>query len=257
MKLKQLRNYIAVIAILSLLTACGASKTASSGSATSSSRGNPETGDSGSSTDGTSTIAVLTECSEIDSGGIAGEMTTYYSTAGQFVETYIRMNITTATAAMTDDADSYVQIYRWHADASGNRVVNEDPTKIYFVERYTGRIINISSPAYHLSGSTISDMIANYNLTGITASNFYERYLLVLGDIGLTYDAISIATYDASTNEALSTEDVLLPAFAADPNDYMTNHAIILHPLHPNYSERNGGFTDEQYKQRAELACQI
>ncbi|MCB0422890.1 MAG: hypothetical protein KDD61_17955 [Bdellovibrionales bacterium] len=243
-----------------MLSACGASKTTQrSGSVDLSSRGNPSTGDTGSSGGGTSLTGILTECNGINEEGLEGNLTTYYDPmSGQFLETYIRMTITKALAAMGTDSSSYVQIFRWYIDETNTRRVNETPTKLYFIQRGKGQAINRDTPATYLSGSMISGLISKYNLSGITASNFYDNFIVVLGDIGLTYDAITVAVYDSATNKAKKTIDILVPAFSADPNEYAITHPSgLLQNLHPNWSEREGGFTTHQYKSMAEQPCYL
>lgn len=258
--MKTLTKILILLLFALSIVGCGASKSTNRpASADLSSRGNPNTGHTGSSAGGTSYTGVLTECNGFNKDGLEGNLTTYYDPGtGQFVETYIRMTIKKALAAMATDSRSYVQIYRWHVDDSNTRRVNNTPTKLYFIQRGTGQAINRDAPATHLSGSTISELISKYNLSGVTPSNFYDKFIVVLGDIGLTYDAITIAVYDRSTNEATKTIDMLLPAFSADPNEYATTHPSgILQNLHPNWSEKDGGFTAHQYKTMAEQACYL
>ncbi|MDC0980353.1 hypothetical protein OAQ84_01320, partial [Bdellovibrionales bacterium] len=199
--MKNVINYTLLIVLAFSIVACGASKNSHQPNSTDlSSRGNPTTNDTGSSNNGIPHTGVLTECSGFDKDGLAGNLTTYYDPAtGKFVETYIRMTITKALEAMSSDPNRYVQIFRWYIDESGSRQVSDNPTELYFIQRGTGEAINRKSPATYLSGSMISGLISKHTLSGITASNFYDNFIVVLGDIGLTYDAITVAVYDSAT----------------------------------------------------------
>lgn len=93
--------------------------------------------------------------------------------------------------------------------------------------------------------------------SGITLNNFFDAHILILVGMDLQYDAMSVALYDHTQGaDSIGWVDVLLPAFYANPNDYIATHsAVSLQQLHPNYNYRNGGYSDQDYMNFTDNFC--
>ena len=155
----------------------------------------------------------------------------------------------------------YIQLYRWYEDTPGQRVSNPTPVQFYFQRKDTGAIINNEDPQNKLSKAIIQNMIVESGAgsEGITVTNFFDAHILILTGMDLQFDAMSVAIYDHNQgSSAQAWLDVLLPAFYANPNDYITTHsATSLQVLHPNYNYRNGGYTDNDYLTFTDKYCEM
>ena len=155
----------------------------------------------------------------------------------------------------------YIQLYRWYEDTPGQRISNPTPVQFYFQRKDTGNIINSDDPQSKLSKAVIQNMIvaSGGGNEGITVNNFFDAHILILTGMDLQYDAMSVAIYDHNQGtNAQGWVDVLLPAFYANPSDYIATHsATSLQMIHPNYAYRSGGYTDNDYLNFTNQFCQM
>jgi len=243
------------------LAACGSSKTPLNTQSTSGSRDVPgvisNTGEVVDSTTG-STIGFYATCNKFSGNSVDGVLTSYFNPiSNAFVSNMIRLELKSWPAGLTDGADVYLQIFRWQEDTPGKPVTNQQPVGMYF-QLDDGTWLN-DNPINSISKSQIETMISKNNLDSqnVTASNFLQKVLVVMVGMDLQYDAIMINTYDQSQgSSAIDTVNVLLPAFAADPNIYAATHsAASLQQLHPNYDIRNNGFQEYDYYLESQKLC--
>lgn len=232
-------------------TGCGASKTlVGSGGRDYSSRSNPDTNNG---SDG-----LLAECNEfsLSSHGLKAQLSTHYNSNGTLILDYINMHLDTVPSAILNTSTHYIQIFSWAGETPS--ALNSVP--MYFLQRGTGKVINDGEPVYALSRNIVQSMISKYSLgkDGITLSNFFDQHHIILTNMNITYDALTMVFYDDSTGStAYASVDALLPAFSADPVKYARTHSSIrLQELHPFYSRRNSGMSEYDYYQMAEEYCQ-
>jgi hypothetical protein len=238
-----------------VLSACGSSKSVSSdiSSGDYASRNNPgtQTSDSG----------LLAECNFIpeNTSNIEGRMTTYYDpTTGAFDSTHVRLKFDRVPLNILTGNNIYIQIFRWYADANGKKTFNSQATGFYFQLRSGKQYLN-ASPLKTISKATLQNIITDKGLAaqGVTMNNFFEKVLLILEGVDMTYDGLSFAVYDSNKgSSALAAHDALIPAFSANPNTYALNHeASVLQSLHPFWSSRSSGWSDDQYRQASMNYC--
>ncbi|MCB0392177.1 MAG: hypothetical protein KDD58_12875 [Bdellovibrionales bacterium] len=245
---------------LSVLTVvfvgCSASKKTVSedGSSNQGSRSTPNT--DGSNTDADSKIEYFALCNDFSGTNLTGVVTNYLNpVTNQYVWDHIRMELAEAPDQLKEKDSFYIQFFKWQEETAGSPYTNPAAVGIYF-QYEDGTWLNdklIST----LSKNTIEQLINDNNLTDVTVDNFLDKVILVLSGIEIEYDALMINTYDAEVGTtALTTTNVLLPAFAADPNLYAETHAATsLQMLHPNYDIRGGGYTQWQYFQETQALC--
>lgn len=250
---------LSLIAFAISLTACGASKSGSPGVSSNdyASRNHPGNNGSG---EGVSD-GPLAECNFIpqNSADIEGRLTTFYHpTSGEFYPEYIRMQLTRVPVEITSTSSHYIQIFRWHADDSGQRQFNSTPVGFYFYRKSTKQYMN-TEPINVISKATLQNIITDNGLgsQGVTMTNFFDKFVIVMEGMDLTYDAVLFALYDQNQgSSAYASVDALLPAFSANPNTYAANHtAGILQQLHPFWSSRNTNYSDEQYRAASMEYC--
>lgn len=260
LNLKQTLTLSLLALSLPLLTACGASKVGpQTSSADYASRNHP-----GNNTDADgnpSGTTVYAECAPIpdNSSNIEGRMTTFYHpTSGEFIPEYIRLQFDLLPSEVTTTSTHYIQMFKWLVDSSGKRKYGSAAVGFYFQLKSTKEYLN-SSPLNTISKATLQNIISNKGLSskGVSLSNFFDKVILVLDGMDLTYDAIAFAHYDdAQGSSALTWAEALLPAFAANPNSYAATHSSsILRELHPFWSYRNASHTDEQYRTESMNYC--
>ena len=240
----------------SLMVACGASKKSndSSGVSDLTSRGTPNS--EGKEDDPTSNVEYYALCNSFSGPSLDGVVTNYLNpVTNQYEWDYIRMELKEVPKQLAEKESFYIQFYRWQEDQPGQAYTNPAAVGIYF-QFEDGTWLN-SELINNVSKNTIENLISDNNLAGVTVNNFFDKVVLVLAGMDLEYDALMINTYDAeSGTAALTRTDVLLPAFAADPNIYAETHpSPSLQQLHPNYNRKDSGFTQWQFFQETQALC--
>lgn len=247
---------VLVLAVLAMgLVSCGASKTNVAGNSDWSSR---------LPTDTPSTPeGPIADCSGASntSLGLTFEVSSYYMpTTQQPALDILRLHFSDYPDAITSTETTYIQMYRWSEDTPGQRITNPTPVQFYFQSKSSGHFVNQGEPADRISRAVIQNMIVKLggSKSGITPTNFFDHHILILIGMDLQFDAMSVAVYDqAKGSSAIGWQDVLLPAFLANPNDYNASHsALSLQQLHPNYDYRNGGYSSDDYLAFTDRFCQ-
>ena len=255
MKLGNTRVLIWLLSAL-LFAGCGASKKSSGNNQSSdlTSRGTPDS--DGKDPDSNSKVEYYALCNGFSGPNLNGVVTTYLNpVTNQYEWDFIRMEIKEIPVQIEDKDSFYIQFYRWQEDVPGQPYTNPAAVGIYF-QYEDGTWLN-NELVNNVSKNSIEKLIADNNLAGVTVKNFFDKTILVLAGMDLEYDAIMINTYGADTGTAaLTRTDVLLPAFAADPNIYAETHpAQSLQGLHPNYERKDSGLTQWQFFQETQALC--
>ena len=167
------------------------------------------------------------------------------------------MNLTSVPAGIKTGSTQYLQIFRWK-DGTGGFELNSIPVRMQFLSKFTGTVISTST-VDRISKSIIETLIQNAGLqgTGLTPSNFFEQYTVVLSGMDFQWYAISIAYYNTATGSgAAGNADAMLPPIVADPNVYMSYvPSTRLHILHPNYPWRTSGASEQEFQNLSEEIC--
>lgn len=231
---------------------CGASKKSNSSMSSTdiSSRGTDPITD-----DNLTPVGFYSHCNSFSTTHLSGVVTTFLNPmTNQYIWDYIRLKIKTAPTQLKSNDNFYIQAFRWSEDTPGSPYVNSTPVGMYF-QSQDGKWLN-NELITSISKSTIEKLINDNNLANTTINNFLSKVIIVMVGMDLQYDAVMLNTYDSSTgNEALTTTNVLLPAFAADPNIYAETHAPNLVALHPNYNIKDSGYTEWQFYQETQGLC--
>ena len=237
------------------LAACGASKKSVSSSRDLISRGTPNTDGTENDTT-TSNVEYYALCNSVQGPNLQGHVTTYLNpVTGDYVWEYIRMELTKVPEQLKQKDSFYIQFFRWQEEVPGKPYVNNGAVGIFY-QFQDGSWLN-SSPINNISKNTIEKLISDNGIQNTTVDNFLDKVVLILSGMSLEYDAVMINTYDADEGSAaLTTTNVLLPAFAADPNIYAQTHpAISLQQLHPNNDIKDNGYNQWQYFQETQALC--
>ncbi|MCB0357342.1 MAG: hypothetical protein KDD40_10060 [Bdellovibrionales bacterium] len=252
MKTGNLLN-IVLILLSTIFIACGSAKT-SHDSGEFSSRDIPNS--DGTSQDENSAVEYYALCNGFTNVNLNGSVTAYLNPVTNLYEwDLIRMEIKDFPPQLKDKDTFYIQFFRWQEDTPNQPYTNSAPVGVYF-QYQDGTWLN-NTPITSLSKNVIEELIANNNLQNVTLNNFLSKVVLVLSGMDLEYDAVMINTYDsAAGSDALTSTNVLLPAFEADPNLYALTHpATHLQELHPNWDLRDSGYTQWQYFQETQNLC--
>ncbi len=240
---KSLLTLGALALVATSLTGCGASKTGVAGSSDLASRNTPGTGDQN---------AVLLECTSLanNTSNIEARLTSYYHpTTNEYIPTIIRMKIDRLPVNVTTNSTTYIQLFKWFASDANQKSYSSTPVSFKILNRTTRQFVG-ETAMQTISKASIQNMITTNNLgSSVTLNNFFEKHLLILEGMDLTYDAVSFVVYDSTQGtKALATHDVLLPAFAANPAAYASTHPqSILQQIHPYWSDRGAGLSDSHF----------
>ena len=255
--LKEKTILIGLVILGSFIMGCGSSKTPLNNNSASNSSRLPD------STLASDLDGPISNCGGAanDSLDLSFQMSTYVvPSTNQVLVDYIRMNFAKVPSKIFNTNTTYIQMFKWLSESTGDRVVNDKAIGFYFQNRQTGKIINPSEPQTRISQAVIKNMMALAQETGATnlsVDGFLKQHILILTGMSLEYDAISVAVYDSSnSSDAIGFQDALIPSFYANPNDYEATHASLdLQELHPNWSYRSSNLTDEQFHANAQAYC--
>lgn len=246
--------FVGLLSLTSVL-GCGASKT-STGGFDLASRDIPADSDNDGTLDG-----LLSQCNSIPSNDLdlEGPISVYWDPfQGKFISDLIRLKFNSIPSELISSSTHYIHIFRWSEEVNEDRKVNNVPVEIYFQLKGTGEQIN-EDPVNVLSKAIVQKMIVDNNLDarGVTVSNFFDRVVMILDGMDLTYDAITIALYNSSVGSgAIDYVEVLLPAFHSNPNDYAKTHdSVALRNLHPMWPHRNSGYSDDEFWYATKELC--
>jgi hypothetical protein len=248
-------NLLRLVFVFILVSACGASKESNnSGSSDNSSRDTTDDTDD-TDDDSNSKVNYYSNCNSFSDLNLNGVVTTYLNPFTNLYEwEYIRMEIKEIPSEIENSDNFYLQIFRWSEDTPNSPYINKTPVGIYF-QHEDGRWLN-STLIDSISKENIEKIISDNALTDTTLKNFFSKVTLILAGMDLKYDAIMINSYDSSVGtDALTSTDILLPAFAADPNIYAETHSPNLVKIHPNYDTRKNGYSEWQYYQETLGLC--
>jgi len=194
------------------------------------------------------------------STGTQGVVSTFVS-GGNYVPDLIKMKLTQINSNIATSTNNYIQIFRW-SESNGTRQVNPTPAYIVAVLKSNNTYLNNGAAAWdRISKSNIENVITAYDLgkQGIDAANFIANVYFVISGMDTQYQGMSLAFFDTNAGSA-STDyiDVLLPAYDANPNTYAASKPAgsSLPALHPNWSLRSTGMTNQQFKDATTVYCQ-
>lgn len=181
----------------------------------------------------------LATCNAFSGGGFSGKIKLYMQN-GSYNATAMRLRITSIPSDM-EGSTRYIQFFRWLADNQGS-FLEPEAVEFYLEDSF--------------SSTPISGMMSDLSLTKLTTlgSEIYGtddvNYLLSKVNIVLTnitgeWDALKLAHYEDS--DLLSESNFLIPAFAANPATYATNHPPVLQQMHPNKSAVGQNLDDRAY----------
>lgn len=194
------------------------------------------------------------------STGTQGVVSTFVS-GGNYVQDLIKLKFTQINSNVVTNANNYIQIFRW-SESNGTRQANPTPVYIVAVLKSTNAYLNNGAAAWdRISKANIESLITAQDLgkQGIDASNFMANVYFVIAGMDVQYQGMSLAFFDTSVGSA-STDyiDVLLPAYDANPNTYASSKPAgsSLPALHPNWTLRGSGMTNQQFKDATAVYCQ-
>jgi hypothetical protein len=103
-----------------------------------------------------------------------------------------------------------------------------------------------------LTGTDLSYFQQSSGLTG-SPQDFFNRVTLV--PIGVDYNWSALKIVVADGTGSVSESDMLLPAFAANPNKYAQFHPMVLSQLHPFWNQRTQNLSDADWESRGRTYC--
>lgn len=243
---KQLFTTILTFSAVAFLTACGSSKNAV-GTSDFSSR----------STDTSTSSKPLAYCNQVTGTEISAKLKTYTDSSSTVRMDYVNVRLT-AIPSNFEDSTTYIAMWKWLANSSGNTYLDSTALKFILVNASTGQAItgwkntlrwsDVSAIAKNMSYSDAATFFANVNI------------LVDLKDANGEYDVLKITNYSVSTNKAVSQADALLPLFYANPADYAyestgAGRAQVLQDLHPLKNYANQGFSAAQFQSMTNNFC--
>lgn len=248
---------IAYLILTLLLTACGSQKSSLNDTQSSDFSSRDYTGQQNRNT---RISGQLADCNQFDSTSseLGGLLTSSYIPGTSQVDPEtIRMRLIKAPTEITANSSYKLEMYLFGEDTQGNIISKDSPVSFKFQSLRTGVIVSnslteISKPVI----DTVIDTIYGTNST-YTVSSFLKEHIILLENVSIQYDAISLALYPKAGGEVLTHVNFLIPQFFADPNVYANTHySSQLQALHPNYSQRTAYLSDQAYFQNTERYCE-
>ena len=240
-------SFFATLGVLGVIAACAPLQSANSGTSDSASR-DPGT------TQSTSTRP-LAYCSHAGGSKVNLNIETYRDSSGTIRDDIVQGKLVAMTESFRNGTD-YIRFFRWNTDSTGAMVLDSTPISLKVIAEVTGQVVSTSQD--FLRWDMVSTFATNNNIAG-SASDFFTRVRLIMDirDPDAQYNALRMVYYDGS-NTIQSTTDILIPVFAANPNDYATlssgeARSTILRNIHPFAG--NLGQTASYYQTQANAFC--
>jgi hypothetical protein len=178
------------------------------------------------------------------------------SSTNQINYNYAVMRLSSVPSTFTGGT-SHFALWKWYADSSNAVTFNQTALQFYVYDTSTGDAIT-----GWINTLKWSDISAKYASSGLTVANFLARLNIIvyLDDPNAQYDVLELASYTTSTGALIGQLDMLLPVFAANPNDYATEangsaRAARLKALHPFASQASAGLTSAQFQTMSQNYC--
>lgn len=157
-----------------------------------------------------------------------------------------------------EDSSTYLQMYRWQANAAGATYL--DPTPIAF------KVLNPANGQYLTGSKTYlrwNDVSTAASQLGYSAAADFFNAVILVADIRdplAQYDVLKMVNYKNADSTQIDDADGLIPAFDADPNLYATEsdgsaRANVLRLLHPFASMATQGWSTTTFQTNANNFC--
>lgn len=238
---------VLLMAVATLMTACGSSNTATSTDLASRSSATTTTDASN---------KALAVCNYASASGLAAKQKAYQDSSGYRFD-YVWVRLTTLPSGFASDSN-YIAMWKWMANASGSTYIDQTALSFALVDSTTNKYITNWKTTLKWS-----DVSATASSMGYAdPASFFARVniLVKLNDATGQYDALKITSYNSSTNQAATQLDSLLPLFSANPAAYATEsdgstRASVLQALHPFASYKSQGYSTSQFQAMSNSYC--
>ena len=259
--MKNFKNYTLLILLASALSACGSKKFDKSSNSTDLPSRSSSQGSGGLN-------GKLSDCNGFNypSQELSGLVTTYYENNG-FSQTInpekMRMRIIDYPQIINSSNDYKLEMYLWGEDTPGHVITRKTTVEFFMMDINNGTYLQdgFQNKIFReLSKPVIEQEIdkKHGNNSGVSISEFLNGHILILKDVSMEYDAISLALYKRSGGSALNIANFLIPQFYANPNVYINTHFVSqLQEIHPNYPEKNQSLSEEAYFAKTETYCSM
>lgn len=159
---------------------------------------------------------------------------------------------------------SYIAMWKWLGlTGTGTQTLANEPLRFAVYDSYSGKYLTDWKTTLMWN-----DVAGNAKALGITSPElFFTRVTLIIklsnpsDEYGINeYDALKVTSYSSSTKQVTKTLDVLLPPFAANPNDYAKEangaaRSPALQILHPLAALKANNNTSAQYLEMTKEYC--
>lgn len=200
------------------------------------------------------------ECTRSVTNGLSlvAQISTHYNAYGTMDQDIVQLNFSQIPAELKTSDTHFMKIYRWKESSTGQSQVNSIPTPIYFKNKVSGSLLS-QQPVDQISKTALQSQINNGGLAsqGVTPSNFFNYFYVLLGSVDFQWQAVTFAFYDSSAgSEAITSADSLLPPYYASPAVYaFKTPSPRLQALHPLNSLKNSGASEAEYKSLCDNIC--
>lgn len=223
---KQVAITILSVSLVSLLTACGNTKSQTNATPV------------GSVT--TTGLKPLAYCNTASDSTMAFNTAVVVDQSGQINPDWIKLKFSFISANITKSGNT-VRIYKWRVTNLQQAILDQTPLNVATYDFTSGQStsqLTSSFPAEQLNGQ-------------------YGLYIQ-LNDPSMVYQVIKIVVYD-SAGTVIANTNSLIPAFNANPADYAINsdgsaRSASLLQLHALYG-KSTGYVGDQYKQYFDRFC--
>lgn len=237
---------VLLMAVATLMTACGSSNTASADLASRSS-----------ATDSTdASNKALAVCNSASTNGLAAKQRAYQDSSGYRFD-YVWVRLTTLPSGFASNTN-YLAMWKWMANSNGSTYLDSTALSFALFDSVSNKAITGWKTT--LKWSDISSIASGMGYAD--PASFFTRVniLVSLNDASGQYDALKITSYNSSTNQAVTQLDSLLPLFSANPAAYATNsdgstRASVLQSLHPFAGYKNQGYSTSQFQAMSNSFC--
>lgn len=242
---QQILMTLVTLGAVALLTGCGSSNTA--GNSDQSSR---------LPTDTSSATKALAYCNQGTGTEVSMKLQAFKDASGNYRNDYMYAKITAVPSSFAGGT-SYISMWKWLANTTGNAQLDNTPLNFAIMSK-TGQ--GLTAWMTVMRWSDIMGVASSLGYSDPQTLFANTLVLIDLKDPNGEYDVLKVTNYNSSTNAAISSLDVLLPIFYANPADYALEpngqgRAQVLQRLHPFKANLGQGYSASQFQSMANNFC--
>ncbi len=199
----------------------------------------------------TNSQGLLLNCNEFEETSVAlsGRIKIYEDPLSGYQDDRVSVRLDSLPTHWETNSNLQIRFYRWRTSPSGEVSQDSEPLAFYIRDPNTAQ--NISGSYTSLDHSDFFSLLGRNDARALLQHNL----IVMVGTPDEGYHVIRPVLYNVQLDETVGFVDALIPAFVADPNLYAQTHHDLINSIHPFWSKKNEGWSENNYVAFGEAFC--